>query len=305
MRVNDFLIESDTLNAIKKQNLMKRIEIAFDHDKRLPTDILYRLPEKLSTEEINKIVSSKIDEYIRNAELPTEYIPWILGQYINGFADLEDIGGEIVDSLANFNRLKIRGIIKSERQRNISNYKNWDILNRVLKSYRSELEKIKKEREFEKQKRTAKQIILINDDRFLVQIPMNFGSCWIFNNINGVQAKFCTGSSNGPVYFEQYNRNGPLIQILDKKNPNDDSGKWQLHIPTRQLYDAPQHRGSEAFAAKFPGLLKKIAKQLKKHEGEIMAAAQTDPQWAKYVKNWDLDAQIRLLPIHFPSAWDS
>ena len=298
MRANDFLTEADTLSYIKKGNLARRIELAFDHDRRLPDDVLYQLADRLTQDKKIAIVSSMIDQFMRNAETPSEYIPWILGQYINGHADLEDIGGEIVDLLYKFHQLKIRNIIRVERQRNINNYSDWNILERVLGKYQKEWHKIQKEAEFEKYKKTANQIVLMNNDRFLIQIPINFGSCYIFNKTGGVQANFCTGSSNGPLYFRQYSNDGPIIQILDKHNADSANGKWQIHAPSNQIRNAPQWEREYAFAQLFPGLLKEIGKRMLEHRQEIEEAGKS------INANWNAERQVNMLRDKFRDIWN-
>ena len=300
MRADDFLTEADTLSYIKRDrgNLARRIELAFDHDRRLPNDVLYQLADRLTTDKKIVIVASMIDEFMRNAQVPSEYIPWILGQYINGHADLEDIGGEVVDSLYKFHQLKIRNIIQSERQRNINNYSDWHVLDNILGKYQREWHKIQREAEFEKYKKTANQIVLMNNDRFLIQIPINFGSCYIFNKTGGVQANFCTGSSNGPHYFNRYSDEGPVIQILDKHNADSANGKWQIHAPSSQIRNAPQHEREYTFAQLFPGLLKEIGKRMLAHRQEIEAAGKS------INADWNAERQANMLRDKFRDIWD-
>lgn len=294
MKATDFLTEADTLNTIKRQNLGRRIAIAFDHDRRLPEEWIYRLHERFTTDQKIEMVAKKIDEFVENADLPTEYIPWILSQYINGWADLEDIGGEIVDMLAGYHQLKIRNILSSEKYRNINNF-NWGTLRSLLSKYRTELQKIRNQQQMEKMKRTAQQIVLLDNDRFLIQIPVNFGSCYVFNNLSGVQGRFCTGSSSGPEYFARYSKDGPLIQVYDKNNSDDVDGKWQIHAATNQIKDAQQSsRGNEIrFARLFPGLLKVIGHNMMQRSKEIEDA---NP-------NWNAKRAVNDLARTFPTAW--
>jgi hypothetical protein len=123
-------------------------------------------------------------------------------------------------------------------------------------------------------KKAKQDIELINNDRYLVTIPFNYGACYYFNNAYGVIGNFCTGSSGGANWFKNYAPGGPIVTILDKKMEGKDS-KWQFHAPTNQLVNSTQDdRGNtpgndKKFAKLFPGLMKKIVDSMETHAEEI------------------------------------
>jgi hypothetical protein len=108
-------------------------------------------------------------------------------------------------------------------------------------------------------------------------MPFNYGACYTFNNSQGYQASFCTGSSSGMRWFERYAPDGPIISIIDKDNLDDKNGKWQMHAPTGQMNNGDQSisysRGDQKFAELFPGLMKKIVSAMKSKSGEIQASS--------------------------------
>jgi len=191
--------------------------------------------------------------------------------YINGVADYEDINGEGGDALGAWKALSIRGRLKPEHQ-DFNAFSNLRKIQSIVRdpAYRGELARIKDSEVIEKHKREKKEITIYDDDRFLAVVPMNYGSCYTFNNSAGYQASFCTGSSSGLQWFNRYADDGPIISIVDKQNQEDVNGKWQLHAATNQINNGNQSVRSDArFAELFPGLLKKVADGLVAHGDEI------------------------------------
>ena len=111
-------------------------------------------------------------------------------------------------------------------------------------------------------------------------MPFNYGACYTFNNSNGYQANFCTGSSSGLSWFERYSPEGPIISIFDKENPDNKDGKWQMHMPTNQLQNGDQDRrgdmrwNDERFAELFPGLMKQIVDGMTANAEDIKTSSQ-------------------------------
>ena len=136
-------------------------------------------------------------------------------------------------------------------------------LNKTLEKYRKEIQKLVTDARVEKAKRNAQSITLIDNDRYHVSVPLNYGACYVFNHQTGHQSTFCTGSSTGITYFKSYSENGPLIDVIDKNNTDTVNGKWQIHGPSRQITNSDQSMNSDKkFAQLFPGLMTEIAKAL-------------------------------------------
>jgi len=199
---------------------------------------------------------------------------WLTRLYANGVVDYEDINGEGGDALGAWKALSIRGKLKEPHQ-DFNRFKNLRQIQQIVQSrdYREELRRIKDAEVIEKHKREKKETTLIDDDRFLITLPYNYGACYNFNNAVGFNASFCTGSSSGQRWFERYAPEGPIISIFDKQNQEDENGKWQMHAPTGQMNNGNQSmsysRGDQKFAELYPGLMKKIIKAIQSKAEEI------------------------------------
>ena len=159
-------------------------------------------------------------------------------------------------------------------------------------------------------KKEKKDIVLIDDERFYVSIPLNYGACYVFNNEIGVPASFCTGSST-TSWFYRYAMDGPMIDVLDKNNINDNLGKWQLHAPTNQIKTADQGRDSrdEIFAKLFPGLLQRICNVMLEKKTEInnLSKQMTYPDSDRILvpNGYDVNREVEELKRTFPLSYNS
>jgi hypothetical protein len=205
---------------------------------------------------------------------------WLTRLYVNGAADYEDINGEGGDALGAWKALSTRGKLKPAHQ-DFNKFKALRQIQQIVRDrdYQSELRRIKDAEVIEKHKREKKEVTVVDDERFLVVVPFNYGACYTFNNNNGYQANFCTGSSSGLTWFQRYAPDGPIVSIYDKENPDNKDGKWQMHLPTNQLQNGDQDnrgnmtRNDERFAELFPGLMKKIADGMTAKAEEIKEAS--------------------------------
>ena len=174
--------------------------------------------------------------------------------------------------------MSIRGKLKPEHQ-DFNKFRSLKQLQAIVRTreYRDELARIKDAETIEKHKRDRKEIVVLDDEKFLAVIPLNYGSCYTFNNSAGFQASFCTGSSSGARWFERYSPEGPIISILDKENTEDENSKWQIHAPTGQMNNGNQtitySRGDAKVAELFPGLMRKVAAGMMSNAEEIRAAS--------------------------------
>jgi hypothetical protein len=97
-----------------------------------------------------------------------------------------------------------------------------------------------------------------------------------------------------------------MISVLDKNNPNNINGKWQIHAPSNQLRNANQTNSSwgagETFGKLFPGLMNKIVASMRQN------AQQIHDQSKEIVGNregYNVEEQINLLKRTFPDAFTS
>jgi hypothetical protein len=222
------------------------------------------------------------------------YLPWLIGVYMRGESPMEDLTSTVLDHLGDWLTLKESGKLPN-------GYTNLQELSLVdIEAIRGEsaqiLYDLRRAKEVEAAKKNAQTLTLFDDGRFLVQIPLNFGGCYLFNfQRPGPEATFCTGSSNGLEQFEYYADRGPMIQVLDRKNLDNKYGKWQIQAATKQLHDSTQKYGGDAvFAQMYPGLMKKIADSMQAKEKEIIAD-----------ERYNIPYEISKLAQAFPLSFNS
>lgn len=232
---------------------------------------------------------------------------WLTRLYINGQADYEDINGEGGDALGAWKALSIRGKLRQEDQ-DFNKFKSIKQLQRIRNDpqYRNELSRIKDQEHINKMKREAKEVVILDNDRFRAIVPLNYGSCYSTDKGGGYIPNFCTGSSSGASWFSRYAPDGLIVNIVDKNNIEDVNGKWQFHAATNQIVRGDQERRHDVsyndgrFAELFPGLMKEIIAGLKSHAEEIKAGS-TEITPGGY----DVNHEIDLIKSKYPKAVSS
>jgi len=299
MKLDQIVLEANVAAKLKDPKMVKMLTIAMRHDSTLPRNKVAALGPKPSDDQVVKLWSELLDDSLRATQYGDisqdgKFDEWLTRMYINGVADYEDINGEGGDALGAWKALSVRGKL-AEPHQDFNKFKNLRQIQAIVQSrtYRDELQKIKDAEVIEKHKREKKETTLIDDERFLVTVPYNYGACYNFNNSHGYNASFCTGSSSGATWFNRYADDGPIISVFDKQNPDDVMGKWQIHAPTNQINNGNQtNRRDEKFAELFPGLLKKIAdaiqanaEELKKNSTEIVSGGYDAAKAVNDLKN--------------------
>jgi len=279
MKLTQIIVEANLAAKLKDPKTIKMLGIAMRHDGTLPKNKVAALGTKPSEEQILKLWSELLDDSLRSTDYGDisadgKFDDWITRLYINGVVDFEDINGEGGDALGAWKALSIRGKLKEPHQ-DFNKFKSLKQIQAIInnRDYREELRRIKDAEVIEKHKREKKETTLIDNDRFLITLPYNYGACYNFNNAHGFNASFCTGSSSGQRWFERYAPEGPIISIFDKQNQEDENGKWQMHAPTGQMNNGNQSdsysRGDKKFSELFPGLMKEIIAAIQSKAEEI------------------------------------
>jgi len=299
--------EANVAAKIKDPKTIKMLGIAMRHDGTLPKAKVAALGPRPSEEQVLNLWSELLDASLQTTNYGDisqdgKFDDWLTRMYINGVADYEDINGEGGDALGAWKALSVRGKLKEPHQ-DFNKFKNLRQIQAIIQNrdYRNELSKIKDAEVIEKHKREKKETTLIADERFLVTVPYNYGSCYNFNNAHGFNASFCTGSSQGANWFNRYADDGPIISVFDKQNPDDVMGKWQIHAPSNQINNGDQtNRKDEKFAELFPGLMKRIVaavqsngEEIKKNSTEIMSGG------------YDISKAVSDLKNKFPVSYNS
>ena len=301
--------------VLKDPKQTKMLAIAFRHDHTVPKNVVARLGPKPTDDQVVQAWSQLIDDTLRRNDYGDlsangKFDDWLTRLYSNGQADYEDINGEGGDALGVWAALSKRGLLRP-RDQDFNKFTNIKQLQRLRNDpdYRSELRRIKDAEKIEKMKREKKDLTLIDNDRFLVTVPFDYGSCYVFNNSMGYQANFCTGSSSGTTWFPRYAPDGMIISVLDKSNMNNKDGKWQMHAATNQLVNADQDdrgshnlsRNDQKFSELFPGLMKEIVDAIQAHDFAI----QEESKELTGGKGYDIAKEITALKTKFPLSYAS
>jgi hypothetical protein len=274
MKLTNIIQEANVAAKIKDPKTIKMLGIAMRHDSTLPKNKVAALGPKPTDEQILKLWSDLLDASLRATDYGDisadgKFDDWLTRMYINGIADFEDINGEGGDALGAWKALSTRGKLKEPHQ-DFNKFKNLRQIQTIVQSrdYRNELARIKDSETIEKHKREKKELTLIDDNKFLVTLPFNYGACYTFNNIDDV------------------------------------NGKWQMHAPTGQMNNGNQSlsytSGDKKFAELFPGLLKKIvsamqskAEEIKQNSTEIVSGG------------YDVGKAIDDIKSRLPYSWAS
>ncbi|MGA1047708.1 MAG: hypothetical protein ACO3UU_06835 [Minisyncoccia bacterium] len=310
MKIIQLLESPKSWQKIKQDpRASKLISIAFRQDHTIPKNSLAKVGPKPSDEDVVDEFGKLVDNALSNTNYGDiskdgKFDDWIARQYLNGFLEYEDISGEASDTLGSWKALSIRGLLKPEHQ-DFNKFRNLTSLQRLVRmgEYPNLLKQIADAERIQKAKRDAKMVTLIDNDRFYVAIPMNYGACYVFNNAEGYQASFCTGGSSGMTWFNRYADEGPIITVFDKQNMDDINGKWQIHAYTNQLVNARQtnrYNGPREFGELFPGLMIDITKAMRDKAAEIKQASKIIPGLPD---GYNVDTAIQQLREQFPNAF--
>ena len=307
MKLRHIIHEANVAAKLKDPKTIKMLGIAMRHDGTLPKAKVAALGPKPDDEKIVQLWSELLDASLANTDYGDisqdgKFDEWLTRMYINGIADYEDINGEGGDALGAWKALSIRGRLQEPHQ-DFNKFKNLRQIQAIIQNrvYRDELNRIKDSEVIEKHKREKKETTLIDDERFLVTVPYNYGACYNFNNAHGFNASFCTGSSSGASWFNRYADDGPIISVFDKQNADDVMGKWQIHAPTNQINNGNQsNRRDEKFAELFPGLMKRIADAIQS-KGEELKTNSTEIVSGGY----DAAKAVADLKNKFPISYNS
>jgi hypothetical protein len=315
MNTREFLGEANVAEKILKDPVMvKKINLAWRHDHTLPPQIEAQLGPKPTAEEVIKAFSDVLDDTLRSSNWGDlsrdgKFDQWLTRLYADGKVDYEDINGEGGDALGQWKALSNRRLLDKDDQ-DFNKFKTLKQIQRIVakKQYKDALEKIRTQERAAKMKKDAKGVVVYDDDKVRVVIPMNYGGCYVFAHDGGVIPTFCTSSSSGENWFQRYGSEGPIVSITNKKQPDGRNGKWQFHAPTGQIVDAEQNNrhdragNDEKFSELFPGLMRKIADGIKAHAEEIkeMSKPITPNQ-----RGYDMDQQLADIKSKFPRSWAS
>lgn len=312
----DSIISDDNLlqevditdKIIKEPGRAKQLTIAWKHDDTLPPSEVAKLGPKPDEKTVAATWSRMLEQTLERTNYGDlsrdfKFADWLTKMYTTGAADWEDISGEGGDALGAWHALSQRGLLDSKHQ-DLNKFKTLRQLQVAVVNnakYQAELKRIKNAAEIAKMKKDKKDIVLIDDDKYWVAIPLNYGACYVFNNTGHI-SNFCTGGSSGMRWFNNYAPSGPMVMIVDKANIDKEDGKWQMHANTNQLVNSIQdyrYDQGEYFGQIFPGLMRKIITAMMQHSSEIK-------EQSKEISNdrqgYNVTADIALIKSKFPKS---
>lgn len=292
--------------------LSKMLVLAMRHDPTIPRTKIAKLGPRVTDAELIQLWSDILDDSLSRTKYGDlsrdgKFDQWLTRLYTNHTLNYEDVNGEGGDALGAWKALSIRSLLDPKDQ-DFNKFTSLEKLQETIRKpkYAAELRKMEDAEKLAKIKRDAKQEILIDDERFTVFVPLNYGSTYYFNNGEGITASFCTGSSSGQYWFEKYSKDGPIVCILDKKNMDKQKGKWQMHSATSQLNDALQQndksKSDEEFSELFPGLMKRIVKELNANSEELKTKSK-DLDLAR--GGWNLAEETSRIKRKYPLSYSS
>jgi hypothetical protein len=312
MKINHLLSENSLVDAVKQTPQQARqLVSAMQHDHTVPRQFRVELGPKPSnpaaaqawTTKAAEAWAGKMEQLLATGlggdlRRNNAVIRWLITAYTSGRANYEDITGEAIDRLKE-HQLLLKKQLLEPRERNLDNIETVDELQAITYNHSDDLARVRDEEEIARHRREKQDIVLINTARFMVMVPLNYGACYTFNNSAGIKANFCTGSSGGLEWFNNYAPRGAIIMVLDKDNADDVNGKWQIHCATRQLVNAKQERRGDQswndakFSQLFPGLMREIGEALVAHSDELAAAG------------YDASQERVQLAAKWPVSWAS
>lgn len=313
MKLLDVFLEADITDRIAKDpQRMKLLTLAMRHDHTLPRNLVAKLGTKHTDLEAAKAWSDALEHTLARTNYGDlsrdfKYADWLTKLYTSGAVNYEDVMGEGGDALGAWHALSIRGRLKPAEQ-DLNKFTSLSKLQRLMTTgdYRGELDKIKNAERINKMKKDARDIVLVDNDKYWAAIPLSYGACYVFN-YTGHPSNFCTGGSSGEYWFRNYAPDGPIIMVVDKKNIDEKNGKWQIHAHTNQIVNSSQDNrysmslNDEAFSKLFPGLLREIGRAMQAKKSEIEAASKSAFQSDGY----DIDHDVNALKDKFPKSWAS
>jgi len=314
MRATHFLTEANIVtNIMKDPKLAKMLAIAVRHDRTFPKNEIADMGPRPTVADYVQSWSKLVNQTLAKNEYGDlskegKFDNWLLKLYINHAIDYEDLNGEGGDALGAWQALSTRSLLQKPDQ-DFNKFPSIRALQQAMgkDEYRNTLRRIKDAEALEKHKRTRKEIVLLDNDRFHVIMPLNYGACYTFNNQTGHMSNFCTGGSSGHNWFNNYAPDGPIVSIVDKQNIDNKNGKWQLHAPTSQLVNSTQDQrynriGADAeFAKRFPGLMKEIVRAILTKASEVKEGSKK----ISPPNGYDVREAAKQIVAKFPQSYKS
>lgn len=250
---------------------VKMLYIAMKHDNTLPSKVFGFLGVNPTPDRVIDVWGKLLNAVNKTPggqpiSPDNKFYGWVTQVYTNGGVNWENLISRGRENLESFYMLLRRNILKPNHQN--LNFPSLSALESAMSVYRDKIMQYKEEARINELTKDAKSVTIVDNDKWGVVVPLNYGASCKFARSVGDFANWCTGSiSSGDNYFNQYGSRGPLIIFQDKNDPN---GKYQLHAPTDQFKDKKDHEiDRKAFAQRYPTAMNDIVAGMQQHAEEI------------------------------------
>lgn len=239
MRAREFLLEYDRQKTADSVGPAVIMSLANDRSVDLPhflatlrrtlQGVARMDPSKLSgvippdkmKDNINAILAA-IEQ--KDPSPNKQYTQWLARTYARGGVSIEDLNrGNLIGA---FDTAKKRRMVKPEHA-DINRFKFYQDFEDAMEANYNNFEDLENETQPD-----GKSTKVYNDDNVTIIVPEDEAAACKY----GRGTRWCTASTRGMNYFNQYNRQGKLY-ILIPKNPKYEGEKYQLHFSSNSYMD--------------------------------------------------------------------
>lgn len=292
MMLNHLFEDVFTDRLKNEPKLVKMLSIAMKHDDTLPSAVFGALgvnPSPERTIEIWAKLLAKMNNFDgRPLSADGKFYGWVTKIYAAGSVNWENLYSRARDHIDSYYLLQRRNLLKPAHM-DLNAFGSYGEFETAMTGYRGVLKKIKEEERIKNLTKDAKSITILDNDKYVVVVPLNYGASCKFARSEGEFANWCTGTTSSDHYFGHYSRQGPLVIFYAKDDPR---AKYQLHAPSDQFKDIKDEEiNRKAFAQKYPDAMNDIVNGLMQHVAELG-------------QHWKgMDQQISLFKSKFASAF--
>lgn len=272
MKLSHILNESPDAKLRNDPKLSKMVRIAIMHDSTIPRQTRVKLGPKLTDAKAMELWLDILENKINTGhqyqliDQEKKFYEWITRLYINNTVQMEDITSRGVEALMTWYVLSRRGLLKPE-DADFNKFTNFKSFETAMSKYNETAAPFKDEEITKRLYKDSKSIEIVNNDDYVVTIPLNYNASCKFARSTGTFANWCTGTLSTKQYFDQYSNRGPLIIFQSKTNPED---KYQLHAPSDQFKNIQDREIRQPeFAKKYPNAIYDIVNGMVKHKAQL------------------------------------
>lgn len=259
-------------NVLADKRLVAGVAAQLRDDFSLPFQFQSKL-KKLPDEEVTKWFVEQLDRFERQGYEGIvygrngQYHMWVAQNYAQGADIWEDIEGEIGQALRDFTILKNRNML-DPRHSDIGKFKGVKALHRyMVQHYSEQLQDVRQTAAQAAMLKSARSLLIADTPEYKIYLLQNRPAAVAY----GKGATFCTANSNSDHNFKAYSSKAPLMGLLPKVEPKQDT--------TGRL-------GGKTYNEKY------------------QFDSSSSPQSANFRDNLDRQVDPKIIRERFPYLWD-